>query len=235
MLLLIMEKNRLIHEIYDRLFEFFGPQRWWPGETVEEIIIGAVLTQNTSWKNVEKAIRNLKQNNALSLKAITNLPRQTLAELIKPSGYFNIKEKRLRSVAEYLAPFSGNNFKHLRKSPLADVRRELLNVHGVGRETADSILLYSLERPIFVVDAYTLRFGKRHGLFEEKSAYDEVRILFENALGEDIPKFNEYHALIVMLGKDYCRKRPRCGECPLAKKKYFLNERIPPEIAPYLF
>jgi endonuclease-3 related protein len=206
---------KLLLKIYRRLFKHFGPQHWWPGETVEEIIIGAVLTQNTNWGNVERAIENLKRADALSLKKIVALEPETLSTLIRPSGYYNIKAKRLWAVADYFVRRCDTDFSLLETIPTDELRGELLSVHGVGRETADSILLYALNRPVFVVDAYTLRVGRRHGFLSEKDDYESARALFERSLKRDVQPYNEYHALLVRLGKEYCRPRPRCATCPL--------------------
>jgi endonuclease-3 related protein len=206
---------KLLLKIYRRLFKHFGPQHWWPGETVEEIIIGAVLTQNTNWGNVERAIENLKRADALSLRKIVALEPETLSALIRPSGYYNIKAKRLWAVADYFVRRCDTDFSVLETIPTEKLRGELLSVHGVGRETADSILLYALNRPVFVVDAYTLRVGRRHGFLSDKDDYESARALFERSLKRDVQPYNEYHALLVRLGKEYCRPRPRCAACPL--------------------
>jgi len=206
---------KLLLKIYRRLFKHFGPQHWWPGETVEEIIIGAVLTQNTNWGNVERAIDNLKRADALFLRKIVALEPETLSALIRPSGYYNIKAKRLWAVANYFVRRCDTDFSLLETIPTDELRGELLSVHGVGRETADSILLYALNRPVFVVDAYTLRVGRRHGFLSEKDDYESARALFERSLKRDVHLYNEYHALLVRLGKEYCRPRPRCATCPL--------------------
>lgn len=206
---------KLLLKIYRRLFKHFGPQHWWPGETVEEIIIGAVLTQNTNWGNVERAIENLKRADALSLRKIVALEPETLSALIRPSGYYNIKAKRLWAVADYFVRRCDTDFSVLETIPTEKLRGELLSVHGVGRETADSILLYALNRPVFVVDAYTLRVGRRHGFLSDKDDYESARALFERSIKRDVQPYNEYHALLVRLGKEYCRPRPRCAACPL--------------------
>jgi len=206
---------KILLKIYRRLFKHFGPQHWWPGETVEEIIIGAVLTQNTNWGNVERAIENLKRADALSLRKIVALEPETLSKLIRPSGYYNIKAKRLWAVADYFVRRRDADFSLLETIPTDELRDELLSVHGVGRETADSILLYALNRPVFVVDAYTLRVGRRHGFLSDKDDYESARALFERSIKRDVQPYNEYHALLVRLGKEYCRPRPRCAACPL--------------------
>jgi len=214
-----------VTKIYTRLYHFFGPQHWWPGETAEEVIIGAVLTQNTNWQNVETAILNLKKARLLSLERISRTPLDELATLIRPSGYYNIKAKRLKAVSEYFVRRCRGDFTTLATIPLEDLRRELLAVYGVGSETADSILLYALNRPVFVVDAYTTRIGLRHGLFKDTLDYDSIRVLFESSLPDSIPLLNEYHALLVRLGKEFCRPQPRCDSCPLNFQEYFHPQR----------
>ncbi len=212
-----------IERIYQRLYEFFGAQRWWPGETVEEIIIGAVLTQNTNWENVERAIDNLKEAHALSLKKIATLSAEKLSALIRPSGYFNVKEKRLRAVAEYFVRRCNGDPSRLKGIPTCRLRKELLGVYGVGRETADSILLYALGRRIFVVDAYTMRMGRRHGLLSEKDDYEDARRVFESSLKKSVRLYNEYHALIVRLGKEYCKPHSHCDGCPLNAPEFYIH------------
>ena len=202
---------------YRLLLARHGPQHWWPGETPFEVMVGAVLTQNTAWGNVEKAIANLKAAGALTCRAILERPDPDLAELIRPAGYFNVKTRRLkalchfldeRGVAEAPAALAG-------QGNLAELRRDLLAVHGIGEETADAILLYALDLPSFVVDAYTRRAFGRLGLLAGGESHGEVRRRFQSHLPREVALYNEYHALIVRLGKDYCRPRPRCTECPL--------------------
>jgi endonuclease-3 related protein len=179
-------------------------------------MVGAVLTQNTNWDNVEKAIRNLKQRRAMSAGALYGLTRRQLAELIRPAGYYNIKAKRLRAFLEFLFKEYGANVSKMVPVDARRLRRQLLCVNGIGPETADSILLYALGKPVFVVDAYTKRIFSRHKFFSEDAGYDEVQDLFMRHLKKDTRLFNEYHALIVRLGKVFCLKnKPRCGICPL--------------------
>lgn len=211
----IRQDKYSLYNIYQILYDSFGAQHWWPGETVDEIIIGAVLVQNTNWINVTKAIDNLKKNSLLDLAAIYGCEKNLLTELIKPSGYYNIKTKRLLNVAEFFSRHSCENYRDLRCLELNEFRKRLLNINGVGRETADSILLYAFGYPIFVIDAYTMRFGKRHKIFSEKCDYDEARVLFESSLPSDTQLYNEYHALFVRLGKEFCKTKVRCDECPL--------------------
>jgi endonuclease III related protein len=204
-----------LKEIYDLLFERFGPQDWWPGDTPFEVIVGAILTQNTNWANVEKAITNIKNAGALSPDKLHRVDIKKLAELIRPAGYFNIKAKRLKNFLDwFFENFSGKveNFENVRTPEL---REQLLSVKGIGPETADSILLYALNRPVFVVDAYTARICARHQLISEDADYHQIQEMFESNLACDIQLFNEYHALIVHLGKDFCKPTPKCEECPL--------------------
>ncbi|HAL45069.1 MAG: endonuclease [Planctomycetes bacterium GWF2_42_9] len=204
-----------IQQIYESLFKRFGPQFWWPGETKDEIIVGAILTQNTNWQNVEKAIANLKQASVMSLEKLHDLPQDEIAELIRPAGYYNIKAKRLKNFLNWLFETHNGSLEEIQAMRTDSLREELLSVNGVGRETADSILLYALEKPVFVVDAYTYRIATRHHLIEPECDYEQLRSLFEDNLETDVKLFNEYHALIVYAGKEFCRPRPKCSGCPL--------------------
>ncbi len=208
-------KNRssVIKEVFAILFNEYGKQYWWPGDTRDEIIIGAVLTQNTAWKNVERSIENLRKENCLSLQCIRTIDIEKLKEMIKPSGFFNQKSVYLKSVAEYINDI-GN------KVP---TREDLLKVKGVGKETCDSILLYAYNIPVFVVDAYTKRLFSRIGIIKEEE-YDNIRRIFEKAIGEDVYVYNEYHALIVKHCKDVCKKNPVCDKCVLARKNGIYNK-----------
>ena len=205
---------------YRTLHAHYGPQHWWPGETPFEVMVGAVLTQNTAWTNVEKAIANLKAARALGCAAILNLSDTALAELIRPAGYFNVKAKRLKSVCAFLdAQGVARHPEKLRdQATLPELRQRLLAVHGVGEETADSILLYALALPSFVVDAYTRRIFSRLGLLDADAGYHHIQARFQAALPQDVALYNEYHALIVQLGKTACRPKPRCGDCPLRQR-----------------
>lgn len=197
------------------LYKRFGPQDWWPGDTPFEIIIGAILTQNTNWTNVEKAIANLKKARVLSPDKLHKLNITKLAGLIRPAGYFNIKAARLKNFINWLFENYSGKLKNLESVPTERLRRELLSVKGVGTETADSILLYAFERPVFVVDAYTARICSRHHLIDFDADYHQIQQIFENNLPADVQLFNEYHALFVRSGKDFCRPTPRCNDCPL--------------------
>lgn len=205
---------RRLQAVYRRLFKAYGAQHWWPGDTPFEIMVGAVLTQNTAWVNVEKAIANLRAHRALGAKAIAAAPLADLAQWIRPSGYFNVKARRLQAFCRWYLDQGG--YRRLARRDTWELRRALLGVHGVGRETADDMLLYAFERPVFVIDAYTRRIFARLGLVTGDEDYDVLRRGIEAALGPDVPLFNEYHALLVRHGKDVCRPRPRCRECCLA-------------------
>jgi len=202
-------------EIYRKLYKAYGPRHWWPGETSFEVMVGAILTQNTSWKNVEKAIQKLKAKGVLNPQGVFRLKRSQLAPLIKSSGYYRIKADRLKSFIDFLFGQYDGNIRRMKKERLEELRERLLDVKGVGPETADSILLYGLKKPIFVVDAYTKRILSRHGVVSEKAPYEEVQRLFMDYLPHDEKLFNEYHALIVQVGKMVCKKSPRCDSCPL--------------------
>lgn len=215
--------SETLTEIYDLLFEAFGPQHWWPGETPFEIVIGAILTQNTSWTNVEKAIANLKSASSLLPERLHRIDTLELAELIRPAGYYNIKAKRLKSFIAWLFDQYGGQLASLESIATDRLRSELLAVKGIGRETADSILLYALGRPVFVVDTYTARIMSRHGLIESDADYEQLRELFESNLVEDTQLFNEYHALLVRTGKDFCKPKAKCSGCPLEKLPHHLD------------
>lgn len=202
-------------EIYELLFDAFGPQKWWPGDTPFEIIAGAVLAQNTNWINVEKAIANLKSAEILNPQGLRDIALPRLAELIRPAGYYNLKSRRLKNLVNWLFEDYEGEVENLRSVYTDRLRTELLSVKGVGCETADSILLYALDRPIFVVDAYTARIAIRHGLIEQDAGYEQLRELFESNLPEGVPLFNEYHALLVRAGKEFCKPKARCAGCPL--------------------
>jgi len=205
-----------LEEIYRRLLAHFGPQHWWPAESPFEVMVGAILTQNTNWRNVERAIANLKGAGVLSPAGLYGLGRQELAALIRPAGYYNLKAERLGNLLRLLVEgWAGETAAFLAQPP-EELRRCLLEVKGIGPETADSILLYAAGYPFFVVDAYTHRLLYRHGLIPEESGYQEIQELFHTRLRPDPVLFNEYHALIVRTGKEICRRsRPCCADCPL--------------------
>lgn len=204
--------------VYESLFAAFGPQHWWPGETPFEVIVGAILTQNTAWTNVEKAIANLKGAGVLEPAAMKRLDEKDLAALIRPAGYFNIKARRLRAFLDYLSECHGGDLDAMFTVGLKRLRHELLEVNGIGPETADSIVLYAANLPTFVVDAYTKRIFSRHGSFDGDTTYHEVQEYFICRLPHDVSLYNEYHALVVKTGKDFCRpSTPDCERCPLMK------------------
>lgn len=208
--------NSIFH-IYDILLDKFGHQHWWPGESRFEIIIGAILTQNTNWQNVEKAIKNIKNAAMMEPAAMHKLPAQKLAALIRPAGYYNIKAARIKNFLDRLFADYNGSLEALDNLPDYSLRQELLTIKGIGRETADSIMLYAYNRPVFVVDAYTARILSRHGIIDSCCDYEQLRETMESALPQDRSLFNEYHALLVKLGKDYCRSKPKCEDCPLNK------------------
>ena len=209
-----MKPRATILQVYRKLHTAHGPQHWWPGDTAFEIMVGAVLTQNTAWTNVEKAIANLKHARALTPETIVESPHRQLATWLKPSGYFNIKAKRLKAMCRWLIVQGG--VRKLARLNTHDLRSALIAVHGIGPETADDIVLYAFNRPVFVIDAYTRRIFSRLGLIKGDESYEALRYLFEKALKSNVKTFNEYHALIVRHGKDICRKQPRCSACCLS-------------------
>jgi len=233
--------NLTLNSIYKKLYDYFGPQYWWPGQTPFEVMVGAILTQNTNWLNVEKAIANLKRYNLLAPDKLYKLSHRRLALLIRPTGYYNIKAKRLKSFLKFFVNHYQSDLRNMSAQDTASLRRQLLSIKGIGPETADSILLYALGRPVFVVDAYTKRILLRHRFIREDSSYEEVQNLFTphlwthsratkteyskgagfmQNLKTGVKLFNEYHALLVKLGKEFCLKnKPKCEICPLQQKK----------------
>jgi endonuclease III related protein len=205
-----------LRKIYARLFDHFGPQHWWPGESAFEISVGAILTQNTNWSNVERAIANLKKARVLTPARLYALGSRKTAQLIRPSGYYRLKARRLRNFLQLVIAAYGGDLARMRRVALPALRSGLLSVNGIGPETADSILLYAFGKPIFVVDAYTKRFLQRHHGITDRATYDEVQAYCMERLQKDARLFNEFHALIVRLGKEYCLKNnPKCRLCPL--------------------
>ena len=211
----------MLKELYDRLLGAFGPQHWWPGDSPFEIMVGAILVQNTSWKNVERAIANLRDAGLLEPCQLFELPVQELQELIRPAGYFRIKAKRLRNLLRLLVEQYAGSTEAMFASDPERLREQLLAVNGIGPETADSILLYAAGVPTFVVDTYTHRVLARHGWIGYEADYDQIKEYFQDGLPDDVSMFNEYHALLVRVGHDYCRKTPKCDTCPL-------REMLPP-------
>ena len=208
--------KKQLKSIYRVLFQTYGPQHWWPGDTPFEVLVGAVLTQNTSWANVEKAITNLKRERVLTFSRMLNAEPEKLASLIRPSGYFNIKTKRLRHLLVFIHTRYSGSLTRMFAEDSSRLRRQLLEMNGIGPETADSILLYAGEKPFFVVDAYTKRVFSRQGLIADNADYHAVRDFFMDNLPRNTRIYNEYHALIVRIGKEHCKKvRPLCGNCPI--------------------
>jgi endonuclease III related protein len=215
-----------LHEYFRTLLAAHGPQHWWPGRTRFEVIVGAILTQNTAWVNVEQALSRLRQKKLLTPAAIETLPPARLARLIRSSGYFRQKTKTLKAFVQFLRTQYAGSLSEMFTAPTELLREQLLGVRGIGPETADSILLYAGNRPVFVVDAYARRMLERHQLAQAKLSYEEIRKFFEANLPQDASLYNEFHALIVRTGKEYCRKEnPRCSECPL---RPFLPEATQP-------
>lgn len=203
-------------EIYHRLFDRFGPQHWWPGQSGMEIVIGAVLVQNTNWRNVERAIDNLREHDLLDARRLVEVDADELESLLQPAGYFRVKAKRLLNLMRLLVDRYDGSLDAMFETPLGQLRDELLAVNGIGPETADSILLYAGNLPSFVVDAYTHRIFARHGWIGFDAGYYDIKDLLESQLPDDPQLFNEFHALLVRLGKDFCKKtKPLCAGCPL--------------------
>jgi endonuclease-3 related protein len=207
--------GRTLVDIYRRLLDRFGPQHWWPADEPLEVIVGAILTQSAAWGNVEKAIKNLRGAGALSPQALRKLPQAELAELVYPCGYYNAKALKLKAFALWLGNQYQDDLDKLFSLGAADLRQQLLALNGIGPETADSIILYAAGKPVFVIDAYTRRIFSRLGLAPEKDSYTAYQALFTENLPSDAQMFNEYHALLVCLGKNVCRRQPLCAECCL--------------------
>jgi endonuclease-3 related protein len=204
-----------LRRVYDRLLKRFGHAGWWPGETPFEVCIGAILTQNTSWTNVEKALGELRRRGLLSTSRLRALPVSRLARLIRSSGYYNVKARRVRAFLDFLQREYAGRVERMAEDEPGELRGKLLGVEGIGPETADSIVLYAAGHPIFVVDAYTRRVFARLGHVKGDEPYDTVQRFFMERLPPNAPLFNDFHAQIVRLGKDVCRPRPRCDGCPL--------------------
>ena len=207
-------RSELMH-VYRRLYRRYGDLHWWPGRTPLEISVGAILTQNTAWTNVEKAIRRLREKRSLSVRVLARLAPGSLGRLIRSAGYFNVKARRLKNFIAFLQSRYGGSLKKMSRQEVDRLRPELLSVNGVGPETADSILLYAAGKPVFVIDAYTKRILSRHGVTPYDKSYEEFKKIFTDALPADVHLYNQYHAMFVNVGKDFCRGRPRCGGCPL--------------------
>ena len=220
-----MNPHAQIRRYYRALTRAYGPQRWWPARTRFEVVVGAFLTQNTAWTNVELALSNLRRARVLTLEGIRRIPLHELEQLVRPAGYFRQKARRLKAFVEFLDAAYGGSLGRMFRQPTVPLREQLLQLTGVGPETADAILLYAGKHPVFVVDAYTRRIADRHGISPLAAKYEELRRLFEDSLSagktdnrrlRSAAIFNQAHALIVQVGKDHCRKQARCHECPLA-------------------
>lgn len=212
----IMTRSERIRRFYKELYKCYGTQGWWPGDSPLECAVGAILTQSTSWSNAAKALNNLKKNRLLSLEKLNLLTIDELASLIHSSGYYNQKAKKLKNFVRFVTQNYGGELERMFETNLAQLRNELLGVSGIGPETADSILLYAGNKPIFVIDSYTYRILSRHGLVPESASYGEMQELFMDSLAKDVQTYNEYHALLVRVAKEKCKKSsPDCEECPL--------------------
>jgi endonuclease III related protein len=204
-------------DAYERMLAKFGPQHWWPGDSPFEIMVGAVLVQNTSWRNVEHAINNLRNAGVMETHSLYQVPAEELAELIRPAGYYQLKTKRLRNLLRFVIEQYDGSLEAMFGTGLHSLRQQLLEINGIGPETADAILLYAGGLPTFVVDTYTHRILARHGWLDYEATYDDIKDYFESTLPEGAALYNEYHALLVRVGKDYCRRSaPNCEACPLA-------------------
>jgi endonuclease-3 related protein len=210
-----MTTAQTLIEMYDAMLARFGHQNWWPGDGPLEVCIGAILTQNTNWTNVEKALGNLRAAGAVSVSALHEMDHDTLAELIRPAGYYNIKSKRLKNFIACVYDGYGDDIEAFLARSVSTLQEELMPINGIGRETADSIILYAAEKPTFVVDRYTCRILVRHGLICPEDDYEQVKDIFESYLPEDLDLWKDYHAQIVAVGKEYCRPKPKCAGCPL--------------------
>lgn len=211
-----MNKSNRINTFYKELYKRYGPQGWWPGDSALECVLGAVLTQNTSWTNAEKAISNLKKENIISIDKLSAVSTGVLASIIRPCGYYNQKAVRIKDFITFVVDMYEGDLEKMFREDTSGLRNKLLTIKGIGPETADTILLYAAHKPVFVIDAYTYRVLSRHGLVPEYTTYEEMQDLFMDSLSEDREVFNEYHALLVRVGKEHCRKRsPLCEGCPL--------------------
>ena len=208
--------SHVLRSYYNTMLADLGPRHWWPAKTRFEVIVGAILTQNTAWSNVKRALDNLRRERLLTPTAMASIPATRLARLIRPSGYFRQKARKLKAFVLFLRREYRGSLDRMFRTPASELREKLLNVHGVGPETADSILLYAGDRPVFVVDAYTRRIFERHELIPPHASYMDIQDFFERSLPRDASLYNEFHALIVDVGKQWCRSTaPRCSECPL--------------------
>jgi endonuclease-3 related protein len=214
-----MQQGHSLRAIYETLNAYFGDLHWWPGDSPFEVIVGAILTQNTAWRNVESTISKLKSEDCLCPDVIFAIDERNLADLIRPAGYYNIKTRRLKAFIRFLYEEYRGDLNCMFAEDLWYLRGKLLTVKGIGEETADSILLYAGNKPVFVIDAYTRRILLRHKIIREDATYKEIQNLFMNDLPQSVPLYNQYHALLVKTGKFFCNRNPRCDECPLSTKQ----------------
>jgi len=217
-----MNRRRLLG-IYDKLRTAFGPRTWWPADSPDEVILGAILTQNTSWSNVRRALEALKSEGLLGFRQIADVDEQDLALMVRSSGYFNQKARALKAFAAYFGSAYGYSIARMRRRDTDALRSELLGLYRIGPETADSILLYALEKPVFVIDAYTKRILSRHGMLSMQHSYDDFQQMFMKCLPPDAALYNDFHAQLVHLGNRFCRPKPLCEECPLRKLRGRVN------------
>jgi endonuclease-3 related protein len=208
-------QTKQLMNIYNRLYKAFGSRNWWPADTAEEVVFGAILTQSITWKNVEQAIVALKEQGKLSFQAVACMDEQKLAQIIRPARFLNQKARALKYFADYFGEKYGYSIIKMKKRELWTLRKELLSLYRIGPETADSILLYALEKPIFVIDGYTKRILSRHGFLNMEDSYEDYQKLFMENLSGDVRLYNEYHALLVHLGNRFCKPKPLCEACPL--------------------
>ncbi|MBM4311904.1 MAG: endonuclease III domain-containing protein [Deltaproteobacteria bacterium] len=213
--------KRRLSGMYKKLHSAFGPRKWWPADTPEEVIFGAILTQNAAWANVVQALQALKGARLLSFRRIAAADEQALARLVRPARYFNQKARALREFAGYFGSRYNFSIERMRRRDTLELRDELLGVYRIGPETADSILLYALEKPVFVIDAYTQRILSRHGILSMQHSYADFQQLFMKHLRPDAALYNDFHAQLVHLGNQYCKPKPLCDECPLRVKRPF--------------
>lgn len=210
-----ISSRKILKVIYQKLSSALGPQHWWPARTRFEVIVGAILTQNTNWENVTRALQNLRRHHLLNPQAMKDISLEHLAALIRSAGYFNVKARRLKNFTTFLFLEYGGSLKRMERTNEGPLRAKLLNINGIGPETADSILLYAFDKPVFVVDAYTKRIFSRHNIVGRDSDYHSIQKIFVDSLKPDRQLFNEYHALIVNTAKNHCKTKPLCERCPL--------------------